>query len=62
MKNLLNLKGAQKLSTVEQQSINGGKESSFAAGRFCCEWCRDGSCNGWVDSINTPCPIANTCN
>ncbi|MBW1294665.1 hypothetical protein [Aquimarina litoralis] len=58
MKKLLILKGAKRLNKVEQQSIKGGV---FASGMFCCEWCRDGTCNGWVDSIHTPCPIANTC-
>lgn len=58
MKNLLNLKGAQKLDKLEQQSIKGGV---FSAKPFCCEWCPDGTCNGWVDDPRTPCPFAATC-
>ncbi|UOX32236.1 hypothetical protein LXD69_09215 [Flavobacterium sediminilitoris] len=43
------------LTRSEQKMILGRR------GLFCCEWCDDGSCNGWVDSPRTPCPIAASC-
>lgn len=42
------------LTKAEQQEIHGG-------GMFCCEWCPDGSCNGWVSSPKETCPFAPPC-
>lgn len=53
LKNISNFGKA--LSKEEQKGING-------AGRgFCCEWCPDGTCNGWVSSPLIPCPFALAC-
>ena len=53
MNNLKNLGKA--LSKAEQRMIIG------SGGLFCCEWCPDGSCNGWVDNPRTKCPFVPAC-
>ena len=53
MKNLLKL--GIVITKIEQMQIHGGGLG------FCCEWCPDGSCNGWVGDPRTPCPFAASC-
>jgi len=61
MKDLLKL--GITINKAAQKMIKGGGESLLITSGegFCCEWCRDGTCNGWVENIDTPCPFANTC-
>ncbi len=55
LKNILNLKGAQLLNKAEQKDIRGG------GGRFCGEWCPDGSCLCWLSHPHETCPFAEAC-
>ncbi|WP_157967963.1 hypothetical protein [Chryseobacterium elymi] len=57
MKNLKNLKGIQKLNRKDLKEIIGGRKNG---GLVCCEWCNDGSCNGW-NSGSGPCALAVAC-
>lgn len=53
MKNLLKL--GKVLSKNEQQTIIG------SGGRFCGEWCSDGTCSCWLSSPHETCPFAEAC-
>jgi hypothetical protein len=55
LQNILNVEGVRELTKKTQLEIVG------QFGSFCCEWCPDGTCNGWVDSPKTQCPFAPPC-
>ncbi len=51
------------LDKKEQKTISGGFIFCGPGDEpgFCCEWCPDGSCNGYVATPFEPCPIAAPC-
>ncbi|WP_156169178.1 hypothetical protein [Kordia jejudonensis] len=55
LQSILKLKGVHALTKTKQSEIVG------QFGRICCEWCSDGTCNGWVNSPKTTCPFAAPC-
>lgn len=55
LQNILKLDGVKVIEKGLQKSIIG------KGGNFCCEWCPDGSCNGWVSSPRVTCPFAPAC-
>ena len=55
LQNILKLDGVKAIEKSTQKTIVG------RGGQFCCEWCSDGTCNGWVDSPKTTCPFAPPC-
>jgi hypothetical protein len=55
LKSILKLDGVKAIDKATQKSITG------SGGGYCCEWCSDGSCNGWVSSLKVTCPFAAPC-